>query len=379
VIALKFLAALVGARATGVTGPVALAAAFGLAHVGEFAFVLVQAGGAAGLLPGDWGQVFVASALFSLLLGPLLAGSASRWAAAFYSRAGARRPRAEVERSLAATPPESAWRNHVVIAGFGLNGRNVARVLRAVRIPHVVLDQAPDKIAACGAQGSPALLGNAAQPEILERAGIAHARAFVVALSDPTSTRHATRLARQMHPGLFIVVRTRYVDEVDHFYDMGANVVIPEEFETSIEIFTVVLRQFHVPVNIVDAQVRLVRRERYSVLRGQKLPGSVVEQLDEILAQGTTETARILQHSPGVGRSLAELRLDPGGAGCRAVAVVRGGRAITALDADYKLQAGDTLVLLGAHREIDEALERLEPPAGRGTRGWPGEDPAEAT
>jgi len=258
----------------------------------------------------------------------------------------------------------------------------VARVLRAVRIPHVVLDQAPDKIAACGAQGSPALLGNAAQPEILERAGIAHARALVVALSDPMSTRHATRLARELHPGLFIVVRTRYVHEVDNFYEVGANVVIPEEFETSIEIFTAVLRQFHVPLNIIDAQITLLRRERYSVLRGQKLPGSVVEQLDEILAQGTTETVRILQQSPGVGRTLGELKLDPAGPGCSAVAVVRGRHAITVLDPEFRLQAGDTLVLLGAHREIEDALERLAPPEvtrPQARRGWPGEDPPEQT
>ena len=376
VIALKFAASLGSARVVGIAGPVALAAAFGLAHVGEFAFVLVQSGSAAGLMPGDWGQVFVASALFSLLLGPLLAGSAARWSAALHARHG--RSRAEIEASLAATPPESAWRHHVVIAGFGLNGRNVARVLRAVRIPHVVIDQAPDKIAACGAQGSAALLGNAAQPEILERVGIAHARVLVVALSDPTATRHVTRLARQHQPGIHIVVRTRYVAEVDSFYDVGANVVIPEEFETSIEIFTTVLRQFHVPVNIIDAQIALLRRERYSVLRGQKLPGSVVEQLDEILAAGTTETARVLQHSPAVGRTLAALDLDPAGNGCRVVAVVRGGTAITALDAEFAVHAGDTLVLTGAHREIDDALERLAPrevAATPGRRGWPGEEP----
>ena len=322
------------------------------------------------------GLALLASALISLLVGPALGGSASRWAAAIHARLG--RARADVERQLGATPPESAWRNHVVIAGFGLNGRNVARVLRAVRIPHLVVDQAPDKIAASGAQGSATLLGNAAQPEILERAGLAHARALVVALSDPVSTRHVSRLARQLNPGVHIVVRTRYVHEVDALYEVGANVVIPEEFETSIEIFTAVLRQFHVPTNIVDAQITLLRRERYSVLRGQKLSGSVVEQLDDILAQGTTETARIMQHSPAVGRALAALELDPAGPGCRAVAVVRGGRAITEIDRAFVVLPGDTLVLTGAHIEIDAALERLAPPeivAARGARGWPGEDP----
>ena len=376
VIALKFVAALGGARLSGISAPIALAAAFGLAHVGEFAFVLVRSGTSAGLLGGEWGQVFVASALISLLIGPLFAGAASRWATAFYSRPGQRTTRAQVEHSLAAGAATASLRKHVIIAGFGLNGSNLAQVLRTVHIPHLVVDQAPEKVAAAGAQGSPSLLGNAAQPEILERAGITTARALVVALSDPVPTRHATRLARQLHPGVYIVVRTRSVREVDSFYDVGADIVIPEEFETSIEIFSTVLRQFHIPANIIQAQITLLRRERYSVLRGHKLSGEIIEQLDEILAQGTTETARILQQSPAVGRSLAELALDPAGSGCRVVAVVRDGEAMTTFDATLRVAIGDTLVLTGAHREIDAALERLAPPPlmARVHRSWPGED-----
>ena len=89
-----------------------------------------------------------------------------------------------------------------------------------------------------------------------------------------------------------------------------------------------------------------------------------------------------MQHSPGVGRTLGDLGLGPAGRGCRVVAIVRGGRALTTLDAGFKVQAGDTLVLLGAHREIDEALERLAPPertAAQAARGWPGEDPPDET
>ena len=376
IIVFKFIAAFAAARLSGIRAPIALAAALGLAHVGEFAFVLVQSGTTAGLLGGEWGQMFVASALISLLVGPLFAGSASRWAVAFYSRPGRGVSRAEIEQSLTSAPPESSLANHVIIAGFGLNGRNLAQVLRTVRIPHLVVDQAPEKIALAGAAGSGALLGNAAQPEILERAGIERARALVVALSDPLSTRHTTRLARQLNPSVYIVVRTRYVREVDSFYDVGANIVIPEEFETSIEIFTTVLKQFHIPANIIQAQVLLLRRERYSVLRGQKLPGSVIDQLDEILAQGTTETARVLQQSPAIGKSLGELALDPAGSGSRVVAIVRNAAAITAFDGAFRVNAGDTLVLTGAHREIDAALERLAPQhASRATRSWPGEAP----
>jgi CPA2 family monovalent cation:H+ antiporter-2 len=362
VIVAKFAAAAVAARISRFPWPVSLATAFGLAHVGEFAFVLAQTGARTNLLPPDWTQVFIIAALGSIIVAPWLAGAGPRWAIALDARFHLSHGRPGDE-ALAPDHGAAPLTNHVVIAGFGLNGRNVARVLRAVRIPHMVVDQAPDKIAACGVEGSPALLGNAAQVEILRRAGIERARALVVALSDRLATRHATRLARQMNKGLFILVRTRYVHEVDGFYAAGANLVIPEEFETSIEIFTAVLRQFHVPHNIVEAQIGLLRRERYSILRGQKLPGSVLDQLQVLLAEGTTETALVLQHSPAVGRSLADLGLDDRSGGCRAIAVVRGGRAITEGGSDFRLEVGDTLVLLGAHVEIDAALERLMPTA----------------
>ena len=104
-------------------------------------------------------------------------------------------------------------------------------------------------------------------------------------------------------------MRTRYVDEIDQLYAAGANQVIPEEFETSIEIFTAVMRELHVPTNIVQAQITLLRQERYSLLRGRRLPGDGGRAARPILRQGTTDTFLLLQHSPAVGRTLAEAGL----------------------------------------------------------------------
>jgi K+/H+ antiporter YhaU regulatory subunit KhtT len=140
---------------------------------------------------------------------------------------------------------------------------------------------------------------------------------------------------------------------------------------SSIEIFTAALREFHVPNNVIQAQVGLLRRERYSLLRGMKLPGSVVEQLDAILTQGTCDTFLVLQHSPAIGRTLSDLDLA-GETGARAVAVVRGGHAIASFDQDFRLRVADTLVLSGSHGEMEDALERLSPPAAGEDAATPG-------
>ena len=136
--------------------------------------------------------------------------------------------------------------------------------------------------------------------------------------------------------------------------------MIPEEFETSIEIFTAVLRDYHVPVNVVQAQIQLLRQERYSLLRGRKLPGEVIDQLESILAQGTTDTFLLLQHSPAVGKRLAEVALGNTGM-CSVVAVVRGSNAIRDLDDDLVLRVGDTLVLTGSHADMERAFQKLRP------------------
>jgi CPA2 family monovalent cation:H+ antiporter-2 len=368
-VAIKAVLASLAARVAGYPWRVAVAGVLALAQVGEFSFVLAQSGAGVGLMPEPWGQSFFAGAVFSLILTPWLVSRAPQWALQFEMRLRGLRaqPVLPVEEAAGdATSPLLA--EHVIIAGFGLNGRNVARVLRAVRVPHLVLDLAPETLALCTAEGSRALLGDATRPEILRQAGIARARVLVLALSDPIATRHVCRLARQLNRHVFVVVRTRYVAEIDELYQAGANVVIPEEFETSIEIFIAVLREFHVPHNIVQAQVELLRRERYSLLRGRKLPGAVVEQLDTILAEGTTETVLLLQHSPAVGRTLEEAGLVAQ-RGCAVAAVVRGGSALTAFDGEFRLRVGDTLVLTGDHAGIDRAMDQLAPPAEGGGPG----------
>jgi monovalent cation:H+ antiporter-2, CPA2 family len=364
----KLVLAFLALRAGGVPRRVACAAALTLAQVGEFSFVLAQAGAPQGLLGTGASQAFFAGAVFSLLLTPFVVPRAPQWALALDRVLTRRRGRAEDEEAgvtaaAAAVPGEPARprAQHVVIAGFGLNGQNVARVLRSVRLPHLVVDLDPDAVAIGQGLGSPVLVGDIGNGLVQREAGVPRAKVLVLALSDPTATRHACRLARSLSSELFIIVRTRYVDEIDQLYAAGANQVIPEEFETSIEIFTAVMRELHVPGNIVQAQITLLRQERYSLLRGRRLQGAILEQLPTILLERTTDTFLLLQESPAVGRTLAEVGLGADGE-ARLVAVVRGGRPLTTVEADFRLRVGDTLVVTGTHAEVDRVFERLRPP-----------------
>ena len=249
---------------------------------------------------------------------------------------------------------------HVMVVGYGLNGQNLTQVLKEVGIPYRILEMNPDLISKAKAAGEPVTFGDGTQPDVLEHAGIHGARAMVVAISDPVATVHTVWQARSLRSDLFILVRTRYVSDIDQLYRIGASQVIPEEFETSVEIFARVLEEYHVPRNVISLQVDLMRRERYRMLRGLKLDGKSMDQLSQYLAGTTTDTVLLLEGSPAVDKTLAGLEVRSR-YGVTVIAVVRNGESIHNPPPDFLLLAGDVLVLLGSHQELNQAMRLLSP------------------
>jgi len=203
------------------------------------------------------------------------------------------------------------------------------------------------------------IFGDAASPTILKEAGITAARALVLAISDPAATRRAVSVARRLNPNLFIIVRTRYTSEIEELYTLGADDVIPEEFETSIEIFVRVLEKYHLPRNIINTQVQIIRSEGYGILRGSKSTSRRLEErICDYLEAGVVETFLIPADSWVAGRTLGEIDLR-GKTGVTVIAVARNEKTHSGPGADFRLEGRDVLVLVGNHEAIDKALAYL--------------------
>lgn len=157
--------------------------------------------------------------------------------------------------------------DHVIIVGYGVNGKNLAKVLKHLKISHVVVETNPFTVKAEKKKGEHIIFGDASKPEVLEHAGINKARIMVVAISDAAASRRTAALARQMNTGIHVIVRTRYILEVEPLFKIGVNEVIPEEFETSVEILSRVLKRFLVPQDVIESYIGNVRRDGYEMLR----------------------------------------------------------------------------------------------------------------
>ncbi len=205
-----------------------------LANIGEFSFVLMSQARSLNLLPEDLLNGLVAGTSLSILLTPLLLAGGYQLLLRIAGRPAPTHRHARHN--------NEALKDHIIIVGFGLNGRNLANLLKEIGTPFVVVELNGALVREAQKMKILVVYGDAAQPEVLEAAGIEQARTVVFAMSDPISTRYAVKTARERNPTVYIIARTRYVSEIEPLYSVGATDVIPEEFETFIEIAGRVMR-----------------------------------------------------------------------------------------------------------------------------------------
>jgi CPA2 family monovalent cation:H+ antiporter-2 len=246
----------------------------------------------------------------------------------------------------------------VLIVGFGANGQILARILKESGIRYTILDADADRVRRGRADFEPILYGDAGRPEILRYAGVERSRIVVVAISDPQAVTAVVRSVRKLAPATQILVRTRRLREAGALLAAGADRVVAEEYESAIEIYTWVLEQLHVARNVIVAQTRVLRGGDYELLRGGASAAGLSRSVAEALAAGTTDVFRVTEESAALGKSLGELDLRKR-SGATVLALVRAEQPIVTPSAELRLEAGDELVLVGAHTDLEQAFVLL--------------------
>lgn len=342
--------------------------AIGLAQIGEFSFVLAKSGRTVDLLPDADYQSFLAATIISMIATPFMIAAAPRFGyfiQSFMSDGTTEEPEENAEENIHLTS-SGGLNNHVIIVGYGLNGRNLARVLRAVLVPYTILELNADVVREAKTKGEKINFGDATRREVLKHAEIEKASALVLAISDPQAGRRAVKNARQLSEDIHIIVRTRYISEINELLELGANEVIPEEFETSIEIFSRVLQRYGVARNVIDEQTEKIRGQAYMMLRSPAvLPQIKMSNLNAALRAATTETLKLNKNSPAIGKNLGEVDLR-GQTEVTIIAVLRDGTTQVNPGADYTLQENDSVILLGESEKIEKAVKVLQPDADKG-------------
>ena len=349
----KTLGAAAGPALLGYSARVALLAGLAVSQIGEFAFVLANAGRPLGLLPEPLLQALLTIAVLTILVTPFLLLVGPRTLDLIERLVPVDKLIPGFRPSIPA-PVGEPITNHVIVVGYGLNGRNLAAALRSVNAPHLIVDLNSSTVRSARARGEPAFYGDASREEILKLLGIERARLVVVAISDPAATRRMVRVARHMNPNVHIIARTRYVAEIAELTRLGANLVIPEEFETSLEIFSRVLGIYEVPRAEIERLTAEIRASHYDALRPGQAPRLTLASALAGVPQMSVERLTVTGSSPLVGKTLAETRLRSL-TGALVLSIARGSSDIVTPDPRTKLRNGDVLVLIGQPKQIAAA------------------------
>ncbi|WP_054696394.1 monovalent cation:proton antiporter family protein [Syntrophomonas palmitatica] len=322
----------------------AVLAGMALGQVGEFSFILSRVGLDYKLLSPEFYQMFIIVSVLTMAITPFSINASPRFA-----RVLLKLPLPSRLKTGVISEPEikeAAINDHLVIIGFGVNGKNLARAAAASGIPYVILEMNPDIIKEARRDNEPIYYGDATQAEVLHQVNLGQARVVVIAISDPAATVRICDLIRKTNPHVHIIVRTRYIQEIAPLYKVGANDVIPEEFETSVEIFTLVLKKYLVPRVDIDNFIAEIRADGYEMLRSLSKKSPTLQDIKLHYHDAEIANLRIEKGAWAAGKTLAEMELRSRH-GASLLLIQRGLETIINPDGDTRLQEDDQVVLLG--------------------------------
>lgn len=341
-----------------------LIASLTLFQVGEFAFLLASTGMPYGLISDHHYQYFLSVSIITMGATPFLMAYATPIANAVIQAPLPKfiRKRVKVitrQKAQSTVDLEEVCHDHLIIIGYGINGQNVAKTAKQAQIPYVIIDANADAFHLAKERGESVVFGDASDETILRHVHVQEARVVVVAISDPQATLNIVQRVRSFTETAYLIVRTRYIREIEQLVRFGADEVIPEEFETSIEIFTRVLKQYMVPVHEIKDFVTRIRAGNYDALRNiAGLPSMRRNELS--IPDMEIATLQVQQgRNKLVGKTLIDSQIRSN-YDVTVLTIKRGDNYISEVTPDTEIKQDDVLYVFGRPENVARLNELLE-------------------
>ena len=333
-----------------------LAVGLGLFQVGEFSFVLARVGVSTGSIGNDLYSLLLTTAVLTMIMTPLVSGQTARL---YALKKRWFRHEALETRNI----PAGGLAEHVVIAGGGRIGSQIARVLARLEQPLVIVELDHRRVETCREAGLPVIYGDAGHEVVLEAAAIEAARLLVVTTPDMVAARNIVVNARRASAGLPVVARTSDQGFLSVFRELGVTEVVLPEFEAGLEMTREALLHLRVPVAEIQRQTESLRSELLAPHMGAgRSSYRTLAQLRAAEQRFELQWVELQDGCSLAGRSIAEAGIRKQ-SGASVVGIVRDDALEVNPGADYRLQAGDLVAIIGteAARQAFQAMAARRP------------------
>ncbi|MFV0507506.1 MAG: cation:proton antiporter [Bacteroidales bacterium] len=327
--------------------------ALSLCQVGEFSFILAQSGMKFNIISPENYQLFLAVAIISMSITPLLMMGSSRIANALM-----RLPLPKVVVNGLFPLPEAEvpnYQNHTIFIGTDSRSKSLALMARHVKMPYISIVFDPAKAQEQQKDGDIAIYGDAMNEPVLMKAHIDTASIVVISIGRRIETMSIIEKIRHINHHAEIIVRTKYVFDIEELYNIGANQVIPEEFETAVSMFERVLHKRLVPQRDINRIVTKIKGDNYGLIREGYKDNKSLQLLSE-LPNLNIVSFKVYEESELTTLTLKELHLRRN-YGITLIAVLRHEELIEHPTADFSLETGDIAYIMGRSEEIADATD----------------------
>jgi CPA2 family monovalent cation:H+ antiporter-2 len=334
--------------------------AAGLSQIGEFSFIVGQAGLTLDLLDLDQYAIILAAAVLSIMVNPIMYRLIPATERALLRTPYIGRRMRNSEPGITVT--DDSLHDHVVIVGYGRVGHQTVRALRELDTPLLIVDLAAPSVESAEADGLMALFGDASNSNILDHAGLNRAKALVVTLPNQTAAELVVTAAHDLAPDLAIIARAGTLDGVRRLHQLGARHVINPELEGGLEIVRHTLFELQYPMSRLQPYTDAIRRDAYQghYNNNDHTPQSAPA-LDQLLTtvRGVDIAWRTLPNQSRLaGSTLGHTQLRHR-TGASVVAIMQHGQIVANPSPTTVLADGDLLGLIGTSDELAAAEDLL--------------------
>jgi CPA2 family monovalent cation:H+ antiporter-2 len=337
----------------------AILTGFALSQVGEFSFVLSRLGVEYSLLTEETYQAFLAVSIITMGVTPFLINASYKPVDFLVTKVSGTTNGMKLIHGLYSEPikeeeqAEPEMKDHLIIVGFGFSGKTVSKAAKAAGIPYIIVEANPETVLQEKQKGENIHYGDATFEAVLEHAGVKSARVLIIGISDSTATGKIVELVKKLNPNICIIAKVRDLQEMKRLNSLGADEIIPEEYETSVEIFVRVLEKYLVPRENIEKLVNDVRANGYRMLR--KLSGNTCDDSEFSIKDGLPgvdiQVLKVEDGSSFDGKALADLNFRKKH-GVTVLSVRRGSDLIYTPEGNFILHAKDACILLGKPEDL---------------------------
>ncbi len=344
---IKIISSYFASKSVGASIRVSIIAAFSLAQIGEFSFVLSKLGRDMLLLDDYLYQSFLSASVLTIIITPFIFNLGYHFSNKFLIKEN------EKSKDKVEDSDKINLENHLIIIGYGIVGANIANAARFAGIPYITIELNPETVKTQRQMGEPIIYGDASNESLLHAVNIEKAKIVVCTIPDTFAEKIITKSVKSINPKVNLIIRTKFLGNMQELISLGADSVIPEELETSVELLTRVLNAYLIPRNDIELFIEKIRHDNYKMLRSNY---ANIPKIDNILKEKNYDisSVKISKKSVLIGDNIQESGLRKN-FNIIILAIERAGELIPNPDYTTILEESDILILFGEREMLNLA------------------------